>query len=190
MLTAAGQAELELIQGDITQLPVDAMVNAANSSLVGGGGVDGAIHRVGGSQIMRELDQIRARIGTCPPGQAVATSAGLLPAKFVFHAVGPIFRDGNSQEPEQLASCYRVCLAMAAERSLTTISFPSISTGAYGYPVLLAARIAIATALAWLARNQTSIQRVKLVQFDLRDHRSYSQVLRELQSSGVGATSG
>ena len=131
----ANGRKIVLHEGDITQLAVDAMVNAANSALAGGGGVDGAIHRAGGPAIMRELDAIRPSIGSCPTGKAVATSAGRLPAKYVFHAVGPIYRDGRHGEPELLASCYRECLAMADERGVATISFPSISTGVYGYPL-------------------------------------------------------
>src|ERR1051325_3221289 len=105
--TAASGAAIELREGDITRVPADAIVNAANSALAGGGGVDGAIHRAGGPEIMRELDAIRSKIGRCPAGNAVATGAGKLPAKFVFHAIGPVYRDGRSGEPEQLASCYR-----------------------------------------------------------------------------------
>ena len=110
------------------------MANAANSALAGGGGVDGAIHRAGGPAIMRELDVIRAQSGGCPTGSAVATTAGNLPAKYVFHAVGPVWRDGRHGEPELLAGCYRKCLELAAERGVRTISFPAISTGIYGYP--------------------------------------------------------
>src|ERR1043165_9620947 len=113
-----------LQEGDITRVPVDAMANAANSALAGGGGVDGAIHRVGGPEIMRELDGIRRSRGGCPTGSAVATGAGNLPAKFVFDAVGPVYRDGAHGEPELLASCYRKCLELAEERGLKTISFP------------------------------------------------------------------
>lgn len=111
--------KLRLVVGDITRIPVDAIVNAANSGLRGGGGVDGAIHRAGG----------------CPTGSAVVTSAGSLPAQFVFHAVGPIYRDGRRGEPEQLASCYRKCLDLAEQHGVRTISFPAISTGVYGYPL-------------------------------------------------------
>src|SRR3954453_2588201 len=104
---------LRLVTGDITRVPADAIVNAANAELAGGGGVDGAIHRAGGPSIMRELDAIRDKIGRCPTGSAVVTGAGKLPAKFVFHAVGPVYRDGKHQEPELLASCYRTCLELA-----------------------------------------------------------------------------
>src|SRR5215467_14634325 len=114
--------KIALKEGDITRIPVDAMANAANSALAGGGGVDGAIHRAGGPAIMRELDVIRKAQGGCPTGGAVATSAGTLPAKYVFHAVGPIYRDGKHGEPELLASCYRKCLELAEERKAGTIS--------------------------------------------------------------------
>ena len=135
--------KIELLEGDITRVAVDAMVNAANSALAGGGGVDGAIHRAGGPEIMRELDEIRRREGGCPTGSAVATSAGKLPAKYVFHAVGPVYRDGTRGEAELLASCYRKCLALAKERGVKSISFPAISTGVYGYPMEEAAEVAI-----------------------------------------------
>src|SRR5450432_2078678 len=121
-----------LREGDITRIAVDAIVNAANSALAGGGGVDGAIHRAGGPGIMRELDEIRARIGHCPTGSAVATGAGRLPAKYVFHAVGPVYRDGLHGEADLLASCYRTCLELAEDRGVQVISFPAISAGVYG----------------------------------------------------------
>lgn len=138
-----GGKRLRLEIGDITRIPVDAMANAANSSLAGGGGVDGAIHRAGGPGIMKELDKIRSETGGCPTGSAVATGAGALSAKFVFHAVGPVYRDGKHGEPELLASCYRKCLELAEKHGVRTISFPSISTGVYGYPVADAAEIAL-----------------------------------------------
>src|SRR5215472_14587113 len=134
---------LRLITGDITRVQADAIVNAANSGLAGGGGVDGAIHRAGGPAIMRELDGIRARIGRCPTGSAVATGAGALPAKYVYHAVGPVYRDGRAGEPQLLASCYRTAFRLAAEHGVETISFPAISTGVYGYPLDEAAEIAV-----------------------------------------------
>ena len=140
-----GFRQLQLLKGDITKIAVDAIVNAANSELAGGGGVDDAIHRAGGAEIMRELDQIRAEIGRCETGNAVATGAGRLPAKYVFHAVGPIYQGGDQGEPRQLESCYLTCLRLAAERSLESISFPSISTGIYGYPIEDGARIAVKT---------------------------------------------
>ncbi len=177
-----GAGELQLLVGDITKIPVDAIVNAANSELAGGGGVDGAIHQAGGAAIMRELSSIRAR-GPCPAGGAVATSAGLLPARYVFHAVGPIYRGGKEGEPEELASCYRTCLNMAAERQLRSISFPSISTGIYSYPLEAAATIALQTVLAWLSSHEGSVKQVKLVQFSQRDHDTYCKLAARVQNS-------
>jgi O-acetyl-ADP-ribose deacetylase (regulator of RNase III) len=181
LVIKAGSHELQLVQGDITKIAVDAIVNAANSALVGGGGVDGAIHRAGGAEIMRELSGIRAR-GPCPAGSAVATSAGSLPAQYVFHAVGPIYRGGIDGEPGKLASCYRTCLEMAAERHLETISFPSISTGVYSYPQKQAALIALRTVLEWLGGHSGSVKLVKLVQYSESDHRVYRQVAAQLES--------
>ena len=156
---------LRLVEGDITRVAADAIANAANSALAGGGGVDGAIHRAGGPAIMRELDAIRARIGHCPAGGAVATTAGRLPAKYVFHAVGPIYSDGKHGEPELLASCYRTCLQLGTERELATISFPAISTGVYGYPLERAAEVAIRAVGDYLAGEVTSIREALFVLF-------------------------
>jgi O-acetyl-ADP-ribose deacetylase (regulator of RNase III) len=158
--------KLRLLVGDITKIPVDASVNAANSGLRGGGGVDGAIHRAGGPTIMRELDVIRAQQGGCPTGAAVVTTAGALPAKHVFHAVGPIYHDGKHGEPEQLASCYRTCLDLAEQQGDRSISFPAISTGVYGYPVDEAARIAIQTVQRHLNNPASEVREVLLVLFD------------------------
>src|ERR1051326_7797097 len=149
---------LRLITGDITRIPADAIVNAANSGLAGGGGVDGAIHRAGGPSIMRELDAIRAKIGHCPTGSAVVTGAGNLPAKFVFHAVGPRYRDGKHEEPELLASCYRKCLELAEEHGAQKVTFPSISTGIYGYPMADAAAIALGEVARHLSRRGTVVR--------------------------------
>jgi|SRR6185437_2791006 len=183
-----GLCHLQLLKGDITSIAVDAIVNAANSQLAGGGGVDGAIHRAGGPEIMRELDEIRARVGRCDTGSAVVTGAGRLPARYVFHAVGPRYRDGKHGEPEQLASCYRTCLNLASERDVKTISFPSISTGIYGYPLEDAADIAVKTVATWLQDHTDVIRAVKLVQFSEGDHdlyRHHAQRLRgELASGG------
>jgi len=158
--------KLRLLIGDITKIRVDAIVNAANSGLRGGGGVDGAIHRAGGSTIMRELDAIREKSGGCPTGSAVATTAGALPAKFVFHAVGPIYRDGKHGEPDQLASCYRTSLSMGEEREVRSISFPAISTGVYGYPVTEAAGIALDTVARHLEQPGSGVREVLFVLFD------------------------
>jgi O-acetyl-ADP-ribose deacetylase len=176
-----GLCQLQLLKGDITQIAVDAIVNAANSQLAGGGGVDGAIHRAGGPEIMRELDEIRSRVGQCETGSAVVTSAGRLPAKFVFHAVGPRYRDGKHNEPELLRSCYVTCLKLAAERNVKAISFPSISTGIYGYPLEEAAEIAVRSVGDWLRGHAGPVHVVKLVQFseaDYQVYRKYAQKLR------------
>ncbi len=132
---------IELIQGDITSVKVDAIVNAANSSLAGGGGVDGAIHGIGGPEIAREC----RKLGGCQTGNAKITTGGNLPARFVIHAVGPIYRGGDKGEPELLASAYRCCLEVARENNLASLAFPSLSTGAYGYPVEQASKIALKT---------------------------------------------
>jgi O-acetyl-ADP-ribose deacetylase (regulator of RNase III) len=176
-MSASGR-KIVLHEGDITRVAVDAMVNAANSALAGGGGVDGAIHRAGGPGIMRELDAIRKATRGCPTGRAVATGAGLLPAKFVFHAVGPIYRDGSRGEPELLASCYRECLAMAEERGVVTMSFPAISTGVYGYPLQEATAIAIREVKSHLEQVDGSVREVTFVLFDKRAWKAYAAALQ------------
>ncbi|MGA3096331.1 MAG: O-acetyl-ADP-ribose deacetylase [Bryobacteraceae bacterium] len=169
--------KIELREGDITRVAVDAMANAANAALAGGGGVDGAIHRAGGPEIMRELDAVRRRIGRCPAGDAVATGAGRLPAQYVFHAVGPVYRDGAHGEPELLASCYRRCFALARERGVKTISFPAISTGVYGYPIEEAAGIAVREAVSQLARSDCEVERVVFVLFGGRAYEAFEAAL-------------
>jgi len=169
--------KIVLQEGDITRVAVDAIVNAANSALAGGGGVDGAIHRAGGPAIMRELDGIRARIGRCPTGSAVVTAAGKLPAKHVFHAVGPVYRDGRHGEPELLASCYRKCLELAEEHAARTISFPAISTGIYGYPLEEAARIAIGEVKAHLEKPGATVREVIFVLFGRQAYDAHAAVL-------------
>jgi len=169
-----------LMEGDITRVPVDAIVNAANASLAGGGGVDGAIHRAGGPEIMGELDAIRARIGRCATGSAVATGAGRLPARYVFHAVGPVYGDGRSGEAELLASCYRTCLAMAEERGAATVSFPAISTGVYGYPLEEAARIGLSVVKNHLELAETKVQQVVFVLFGTPAYRIYADILARI----------
>jgi len=169
--------KIVLKEGDITRVAVDAIVNAANSALAGGGGVDGAIHRAGGPEIMRELDGIRARMGRCPTGSAVATGAGRLPAKHVFHAVGPVYRDGRHGEPELLASCYRKCLEMAEERAAGTVSFPAISTGVYGYPLEEAAAIAIGEVKAHLEKPEGKVREVVFVLFGRQAYEAHAGVL-------------
>jgi O-acetyl-ADP-ribose deacetylase (regulator of RNase III) len=179
-----------LLKGDITNIAVYAIVNAANSQLAGGGGVDGAIHRAGGPEIMRELDEIRVQIGRCDTGNAVATSAGRLPAKYVFHAVGPVYRDGQHGEPALLESCYLTCLKLAAERDVKTISFPSISTGVYGYPLEEAAEIAVRTVAAWLQDHSGPVRVIKLVQFSENDHEVYRKYAEKLRGGFAAGTRG
>jgi O-acetyl-ADP-ribose deacetylase (regulator of RNase III) len=174
------QVRLSIIQGDITGQATDAIVNAANPSLMGGGGVDGAIHRAGGPTILEECKHIVARQGRLPTGKAVITSGGNLKARFVVHTVGPVWQGGSQGEPELLASAYRESLKVAAENSLSSISFPSISTGAYGYPVAEAARVAIATVASFLKESATSITEVVFVLFDSSTFQSYLSALRQV----------
>lgn len=142
---ALGDKALEWVAGDITRESLDAIVNAANSTLMGGGGVDGAIHRAGGPAILDECREIVARISRLPAGDAVATTAGRLPSKYVIHTVGPVWRGGGQGEPETLARCYRSSLQVADELGLASIAFPAISTGIYGYPMDAAALVAMTT---------------------------------------------
>ena len=174
-------AKLALVQGDITRQTTDAIVNAANSGLMGGGGVDGAIHRAGGPAILEECKQIVARQGRLPTGEAVITTGGNLKAKHVIHTVGPVWRGGGSGEPELLASAYRESLKLDAENGLSTVSFPSISTGVYGYPVDEAAEVALGAVIAFL-REGTSIKEVYFVLFDGRTYASYQRALAKLLS--------
>ena len=168
---------LKLVVGDITRVTADAIVNAANSALAGGGGVDGAIHRAGGPSIMQDLDRIRGKGGGCATGSAVVTGAGRLPARFVFHAVGPVYRGGKHGEAELLASCYRTCLALAEEHAVLTIAFPSISTGVYGYPVGEAARIALREVTQHLRQETAKVIEVKFVLFSEADYQVYTSCL-------------
>jgi len=172
---------LRLVTGDITRVPADAIVNAANSALAGGGGVDGAIHRAGGPSIMRELDGIRAQMGRCPTGSAVVTAAGNLPARQVFHAVGPVYRDGRQQEPELLASCYRTCLDLAERQGARSVSFPSISTGVYGYPMAEAAAIALGEVMRHLERADTTVREAIFVLYDQRAYEVHCCALAKLR---------
>lgn len=170
--------KLFLVSGDITRQAVDAIVNAANSSLLGGGGVDGAIHRAGGPQILAECKKIREKEGGCPPGHAVVTTAGKLPAKYVIHTVGPVWRGGKRSEAETLASCYRESLRLAAEKKCRTLAFPSISTGAYGYPIERAARVALATVIEEL--KKLSLDEVRFVLFSAADLAAYEEALEKV----------
>lgn len=161
-------ASLEFIQGDITKVAVDAIVNAANSSLAGGGGVDGAIHRAGGPSILEEC----RRIGRCETGSAVPTGAGQLPAKWVFHAVGPVYK-GREKDVEQLASCHLTCLDLAAEKGARSVAFPAISTGAFGYPVAEASVIAVGSVHGWLLNHPGVLDKVVFVLFDAETLAAY-----------------
>src|SRR6187551_850276 len=142
--------KIEIIKGDITKIKADAIVNAANSSLMGGGGVDGAIHRAGGAEILEECRKIIAKQGSCKTGEAVITTGGSLPAKFVIHTVGPVWNNGKKNEAGLLAACYKNSLTLAVTHNLSSIAFPNISTGIYGYPKEQAAKIAINTVTKFL----------------------------------------
>jgi len=180
IIKTINQARLSIIQGDITRQTTDAIVNAANSSLMGGGGVDGAIHRAGGSAILEECKQIVSRQGRLPTGKAVITTAGNMKTKHVIHTVGPIWHGGSQGEAELLASAYRESLKLAAENNLSSISFPSISTGAYGYPVDEASRVALKTVTSFLSET-TSIKEVVFVLFDVRTLDAYASALQEIK---------
>jgi len=180
MQVAVGKSTLELVQGDITRQDTEAIVNAANSSLLGGGGVDGAIHRAGGPQILEEC----RKIGGCPPGEARITTGGRLTAKYVIHTVGPIYKGGKRGEAETLASAYRNSLALASGRGIKSVSFPSISTGAYGYPIELAAPIALRTAMDYL-EDHAEIELVRFVLYGRSAYEAYKRGLEGLQAKGA-----
>ncbi len=179
-----GDASLDLIIGDITNETTDAVVNAANSSLLGGGGVDGAIHRAAGPSLLAECRKIRAQHGPLPPGRAVATPGANLKAKHVIHTVGPVWQDGSNGEAETLASCYRESMKLAEGLLCLSVSFPSISTGAFGYPVHDAARTALATVVECL--QNSSVRTVRFVLFDIRTHRAYSMEALEFAKTMPG----
>jgi O-acetyl-ADP-ribose deacetylase (regulator of RNase III) len=177
---AAGDARIELTRADITQQTTDAIVNAANSSLMGGGGVDGAIHRAGGPAILAECRAIRDRRGPLPPGEAVITTGGRLSARHVIHTVGPVWRGGGAGEAETLARCYRASLRLAAEAGLESVSFPSISTGAFGYPVDDAARVALAAVHETLTAGCAPVSCARWVLFSESDLAAYRAALEDL----------
>ncbi len=188
------QATLELMQGNIVDETTDAIVNAANSSLLGGGGVDGAIHRAAGPKLLEECRRVRDQRGSLAPGQAVATGAGNLKVRYVIHTVGPVWQGGGKNEPQILESCYCHCVEEARRLGCAEISFPSISTGAFGYPVAEAAQIALRSIADLLygshvhsenlhGQNQQSLQplnRVRFVLFDLHTHAAYAQAAKNL----------
>jgi O-acetyl-ADP-ribose deacetylase (regulator of RNase III) len=170
---------IQLVKGDITKIKVDAIVNAANSSLLGGGGVDGAIHRAGGPAILEECRAIRAKQGGCPTGEAVITTAGNLPAKYVIHTVGPVWFNGNKGEAELLANCYRNSLKLAVANGIKSIAFPNISTGIYHFPKPEAAEIAIDTVKRFIA-NDNSLEEIFFVCFDDENFIQYKMNLATL----------
>lgn len=167
---------ITLVQGDITKLKVDAIVNAANSSLMGGGGVDGAIHRAGGPAILEECRQIIAWQGRCETGDAVITTAGNLSARFVIHTVGPVWHGGNNNEADLLENAYLNSLNLALENDIETIAFPNISTGVYSFPKEKAAEIAIKTITKFLSEND-QIRKVYFVCFDDENYELYKRLL-------------
>lgn len=167
---------IELVKGDITKVTVDAIVNAANSSLLGGGGVDGAIHKAGGPAILEECRKIRARQGGCKTGEAVITTAGNLPAQYVIHTVGPVWQNGQKGEKELLRLAYYNSLKLAEENNITSISFPNISTGIYGFPREQAAPVAIQTVQNFI-RPHAIIQKIVFVCFDEDNYSIYQSLL-------------
>ncbi|MCX7912918.1 MAG: O-acetyl-ADP-ribose deacetylase [Dehalococcoidales bacterium] len=175
-------ATLKIVQGDITKQTTEAIVNAANSSLMGGGGVDGAIHRAGGPAILEECRRIVAEQGRLPPGKAVITTGGNLKARYVIHTVGPVWHGGSHGEEATLASAYRESLNLAAARNISSISFPSISTGAYGYPVAEAAPVALKTVADFLRKAKSSLKEVVFVLYDSTTFEAYARAFREITS--------
>jgi len=184
MQVIVNKTKLSLIQGDVTKQATDAIVNAANSSLMGGGGVDGAIHHAGGPAILEECKKIVARKGRLPTGKAVITTGGSLKARHVIHTVGPVWHDGSRGEADLLASAYTESLRLAVSSGLKTISFPSVSTGAYGYPIDSAAEIALRAVIRFLER-EPSLEEVVFVLFDHRTGEVYVEVLERLLSKST-----
>ncbi|WP_417355095.1 O-acetyl-ADP-ribose deacetylase [Flavobacterium sp.] len=172
-------SSIELIKGDITKITADAIVNAANSSLLGGGGVDGAIHRAGGSAILDACVAIRNKHGKCKTGEAVITTAGNLPANYVIHTVGPVWNGGTKKEEELLKNCYINSLNLAVEHNVKTIAFPNISTGIYHFPKDKAAGIAIASVKEFLENNNPAIDKVIFVCFDDENYTLYKSILEQ-----------
>ena len=179
MEISINQTKLILVQGDITLQRTDAIVNAVNSGLMGGGGVDGAIHLAGGPRILEECKKIVAKQGRLPTGKAVITTGGNLPAKYVIHTVGPIWHGGANNEAQLLASAYSESLKLAEKNNLKSIAFPSISTGVYGYPVEQAAKVALQTVKSFLKDEARSIKEVTFVLFNTRIFDVYSMALKD-----------
>ncbi len=185
MLFAVRERVLVIEQGDITKQTSDAIVNAANSSLMGGGGVDGAIHRSGGPSILEECKAIVSRHGRLPAGEAVATGGGNLPASHVIHTVGPVWHGGGRGEADVLASAYWKSLWVAEELHLASVAFPSISTGAYGYPVQEASTVALSSVIRFLSEEADSLSRVVFVLFDEATLEVYLGTLEEVGRSST-----
>jgi len=177
-----GYDRIELVEGDITRQHTDAIVNAANKTLLGGGGVDGAIHRAAGPDLLEECRSL----GGCPVGEARITKGYRLPVKYVIHTVGPVYRGGGHGEPELLARCYRNSLDIAASNRIKTISFPSISTGAYGYPMEDAARIALEIIGGYLA-DHPQIEKVRMCLFSASAYQTFKNILEWLKKGGGSA---
>lgn len=177
MKTLIRQTDLELIQGDITKADVDAIVNAANSQLIGGGGVDGAIRRAGGDEIEQACAEIRKREGGCPTGKAVITPGGNLPATYVIHTAGPVWEGGDSGESELLASCYQSSLRLAVENSVQSVAFPSISTGIYGYPTEKAAVVALTAIEEFVKQDNAAPAIIQFILFDDATYTCYADAL-------------
>ncbi len=178
--SSGGNRVLELVIGDITEETTDAIVNAANSSLLGGGGVDGAIHRAAGPELLAECKKIRAQRGPLPAGQAVGTPGGRLKAKYVIHTVGPVWQGGEFNEPQILESCYSHSMDEAVRLGCTSVSFPSVATGAFGYPLHDAARIALRTVAEALCQP-SRISTVRFVLFGQRNYKAYAQASQEIK---------
>ncbi|TXK76739.1 O-acetyl-ADP-ribose deacetylase [Paenibacillus sp. N3.4] len=177
------QQPIKVIQGDITTMHVDVIVNAANSSLLGGGGVDGAIHRSGGKRVLEECREIRNKQGGCPTGEAVITGAGNLNAKYLIHTVGPVWSGGNKGERELLARCYRNTLALAGQYAIESIAFPNISTGIYRFPKKDAAEIAIAEVVSYLGGEKAVIRKIIFVCLEIDNYDIYKKIIAQIPPS-------
>ncbi|MBC1452372.1 ADP-ribose-binding protein [Listeria welshimeri] len=170
--------EITVVKGDITEQNVDVIVNAANPGLLGGGGVDGAIHQAAGPDLLKECQAVITRIGSCPAGEAVITSAGDLKARYIIHTVGSIWKDGDQQEANKLASCYWKALDLANGKDLTSIAFPNISTGVYGFPKKLAAEVALYTVRKWSEEEyDSSIKEIRFVCYDEENLKIYNKII-------------
>ncbi len=180
MIVKVNNTTISLVIGDITHQKTDAIVNAANSSLMGGGGVDGAIHRAGGTAILEECKKIVEQQGRLPPGKAVITTAGNMAAKYVIHTVGPIWQGGNNNEPVILSSAYIESLRLAEKHGIESISFPSISTGAYGYPLEEAAKVAVNAIVNFAREEALSIKEIVFVLFNDDAYAEYANALGKI----------